>query len=71
MTTANPTNYKTQDGLLKAISRWSNAGIFTKWLWLNTKTTLIDRWGWDEKDASRYCDRYHSPEEILTEGFSV
>jgi hypothetical protein len=59
--TTNPYNYKTQNGLLKAISRWSDAGIFVWWREQNTKECLIEKWAWEERAARRYCNGFSSP----------
>ena len=54
-------NYKTQNGLLKAIHRNSEKYLMTTsvaWWFQIAKTTLIDKWGWTEKNASKYIAAY-------------
>ena len=52
--------YKTQNGLLNAISKNSKKPMTVRlaWWFQNAKTTLIDVWGWKEPKASRYIAGY-------------
>ena len=52
--------YKTQNGVLNAISRNSKKPMTVQLAgWFqNAKTTLIDVWGWEEPKASRYIAGY-------------
>lgn len=56
----NPLNYKTQKGLLKAINKASNLPMTVSLaIWFqNAKYQLINGFGWDEKQASRYIAGY-------------
>ena len=55
-----PINYKTQNGLLKAISKQSENLMTVKlaWWFQNAEYALVDIWGWDEVKASKYISRY-------------
>jgi hypothetical protein len=66
----NPLNYKTQNGLLKAISRWSDKNVFTGWLYQNTKHALVTKWGWSEEQASRYTAGYISNTPVFSFGYA-
>lgn len=60
----NPANYKRQSSLIKAMNKVSE-GVMTVSvaLWLqNVKNILIDKWGWEEKEASKFVVCYHPRE---------
>ena len=52
-----PYSYKTQNGLLKALAKRFYMPLDAWWL-QNAKTCLIDRWGWEEKEASKFVGAY-------------
>ena len=55
-----PINYKTQNGLVKALEQASNKAMTVKLAsWFeNAKFALRTKWGWDEKDAAVFVSRY-------------
>ena len=57
----NPDFYKTQDGLLRKLSKVSQGGMTVAVaVWLhNVKFVLINKWGWSEQRASKYVAAYH------------
>jgi len=60
----NPMNYKRQSSLIKAMNKVSE-GIMTVSvaMWLqNVKNVLIDKWGWEEKEASKFVTCYYPRE---------
>jgi hypothetical protein len=55
------TSYKTQAGLLKALSRISESKEFNyKIIWFlhNAVYQLVEDFGWEEKQAARYVAAY-------------
>ena len=50
----NPMNYKTQSGLLDALSRASEKpmGVRHAWFYEQAKWALINNFGWDESAAA-------------------
>lgn len=57
-----PMNYKTQNGLIKALERASNDPMTVKlaWWYSTVKYVLINKWGWEESDAAIFIVRYQS-----------
>jgi len=57
----NPGEYKTQTGLLKALNRVSEGLMDMKVAWWlqNCRVVLVQKWGWEEKQAAKYVAAYH------------
>jgi len=57
----NPVNYKTQSGLIKALSRQSEKPMDVSLAcWFeNARWALIHKWGWNESDAAKFVASYH------------
>lgn len=53
----NAWNYKTQNGILKYIQK---KGLHGGWESYETIRCLVEKWGWDRKQATRYCQAYTS-----------
>jgi hypothetical protein len=55
-----PMNYKTQDGLIKALDKASSKPMTVSlaWWFENAKFALVNRWGWTEPDAAIFVVRY-------------
>jgi hypothetical protein len=55
-----PANYKTQSGLIKALTRNSERAmdVSLAWWFKNAEYVLIDRWGWQEAKAARFVASY-------------
>ena len=60
----NPLNYKTQSGLIKALSKNSEKQMTVKlaWWFENAKYSLVQNFGWEDKEASIFVSRYHPTE---------
>jgi len=58
---SNPVNYKTQAGLIKALARQSDKpmDVSAAWWFKNAEWTLINSFGWKEKDAAQFVSCYH------------
>ena len=58
---SNPVNYRTQDGLLKALNRASEIpmSVSLAWWFQSAQHALINNWGWTEQDAAKYIAAYH------------
>ena len=56
----NVCDYKTQNGLLKAIHKVGDgvSNVSVCWWLQNAKWCLIEKWGWPEKEASKYIAGY-------------
>jgi hypothetical protein len=57
-----PFNYKTQWGLIKALSRAADQPmtISHSWWLYSAKMALIEKWGWSEEEASKFVAAHHS-----------
>jgi hypothetical protein len=55
-----PMNYKTQDGLIKALARQSSKAmdVALAWWFKSAEFTLVTKWGWTEADAAIFVVRY-------------
>jgi len=51
-----PYQYKTQSGLIKALCLASEKTMDSRlsWWFQNAKNCLIEKWQWDERQASKY-----------------
>ena len=60
-TPPNPLNYKTQNGLIKALTRASEEPMTIKlaWWFHSAEYALVHNWGWTEEDAARFVAAYH------------
>lgn len=56
-----PPNYKTQSGLLKALSKASEIpmSVSLAWWFKNAEYTLVNKWGWTPEEAARFVAAYH------------
>jgi hypothetical protein len=56
-----PANYKTQAGLLKALSRSSKKSmdVSLAWWFRSAEYCLVSRWGWAEQDAAKFVASYY------------
>lgn len=61
-----PMNYKTQSGLLKALSKASEAPMSVNLAWWlkNTEYALINKWKWGEEEAAKFVAAYHPNKSI-------
>ena len=57
----NPVNYKTQTGLINALSRKSEELMTVKlaWWFENAEYALIHNFGWTKKNAAKFVACYH------------
>ena len=55
-----PYDYPTNNGLLKAIDKWNKKEIFTDFLFKMTIRCLIEKWGWNDKEAHKFCNSYYT-----------
>lgn len=57
----NPQNYKTQAGLVKALTRKSEQPmtVSNAWWFESAKYALINHFGWEEEVASKFIAAYH------------
>ena len=57
----NPLNYKTQSGLIKALTRNSEQPMTVSlaWWFESAKYALINHFEWEEKKASQFIAVYH------------
>jgi len=62
--------YKTQNGILKSISRNSDKGNMVGWNVENAIYTLKEKFGWEDNQARRYVNGYRNNIHIITEGFA-
>lgn len=60
-----PDNYKTQNGLLKAINKWHEKAVMHGWFIENVKFTIENVKFTDERQASRYVEGYRNNIEIV------
>lgn len=59
---SNPMNYKTKDGLSKALKRAGKRPMTVKlaWWFKTAEYALVNKWGWTEEDAAELvCRRMH------------
>lgn len=60
-TKTNPINYKTQSGLIKALTRNSEKLMTVKlaWWFCNAEYALVQNFGWTKKNAASFVASYH------------
>jgi hypothetical protein len=60
----NPANYKTQAGLIKALSRIAECQMSVKIAWWlsSAQFALINNFGWEEETAAKFIAAYHPKE---------
>lgn len=58
---ANPVNYRTQNGLLKALDKASEKPMTVKLAWWLSQANyaLVNTWAWEEDEAARHIAAYH------------
>ena len=58
---SNPLNYKTQTGLINALTRASEIPMTVSkaWWFQNAQYALIHKWGWEEEKAANFVSAYH------------
>lgn len=59
-----PVNYKTQDGLLKALTRKSEMPMTVSlaWWFKNAEFALVQNFGWEESEAAKFVAAYQPTE---------
>lgn len=57
----NPVNYKTQNGLIKALTKMSELPMTVSraWWFESAKYALIHNWGWEEEAAAKFVADYY------------
>lgn len=57
----NPLNYKTQSGLLNALTRNSERQMSVKlaWWFHNAEYALVRNFGWTQDEAAKFVSSYH------------
>ena len=57
----NPINYKTQNGLIKALTRASEKPMSVRnaWWFKSVEYALINNFGWTEENAAKFVAAYH------------
>ncbi len=56
---SNPMNYKTKNGLVKALSQASKRPMTVSlaWWFKNAEYALVNNWGWTEEEAAEFVSR--------------